>query len=414
MAANQQPKSPINHERSDEYKWQLVKGSKRNNSSPKENPVIKKKQLSIRDYWLTSTTEPVQIENPFDALKDSENENKKDKTSEDDPSKSTSNLNTKTPRVPPIFVSGVQNIKPLTDVLNKTAKNKYTLKILHNEEVKISVENSESYNLIITELQNRGTLFYTFQKKEDKPYRVVLKNLHPSVDINELKSEIEFMGHKVIRISNVKHRTTKHPLPIFFIELETNNESNKKIFEITKLLNQIISFEPPYKKRDVPQCMRCQEYGHTKNYCKKIPVCVKCAKNHLTSECQIKEKIKEVKCANCGGDHVASYKGCIIRKQLQQKLFPSLRLKQLNNNTTLIPQEIKINQNNVQPNVTYAQATNINTQTSQKQAQVTVLESKHKQETVDINSQLAIMMSQLMSKMDTMLNLLTILVNKMN
>ena len=51
-----------------------------------------------------------------------------------------------------------------------------------------------------------------------------------------------------------------------------------------------------------------------------------CANNHLTKDCQIKEKIKKVVCANCSGNHPASYKGCNARKQLQQKLFPRLRV----------------------------------------------------------------------------------------
>ena len=44
--------------------------------------------------------------------------------------------------------------------------------------------------------------------------------------------------------------------------------------------------------------MKCQEYGYTKNYCNKITVCVKCAKNYLTKDYTIKEKTTEVKCAN--------------------------------------------------------------------------------------------------------------------
>ena len=82
-----------------------------------------------------------------------------------------------------------------------------------------------------------------------------------------------------------------------------------------------MKFELPRKKREVAQCMKCQEYGHTKNYCNKVPVCVKCTKNHLTKNCLIKEKTIEVIWTNCDGSHPASYKGCIVRKQLQQKLL---------------------------------------------------------------------------------------------
>ena len=80
--------------------------------------------------------------------------------------------------------------------------------------------------------------------------------------------------------------------------------------------------------------MRCQQYGHTKNYCNRSPACVKCAKNHLTAHCPYSGKIEKVKCFNCNGNHPASYKGCEVRKQLQRKLFPPLRSRTSTNTQT--------------------------------------------------------------------------------
>lgn len=57
------------------------------------------------------------------------------------------------------------------------------------------------------------------------------------------------------------------------------------------------------------------------------PRCVKCVEKHLTSDPK-KQKFNGIKCYNCGGNHPASYKGCEIRKQLQQKLYPRLREKE--------------------------------------------------------------------------------------
>ena len=89
--------------------------------------------------------------------------------------------------------------------------------------------------------------------------------------------------------------------------------------------------EPPRHKKEIPLCIRCQQYGHTKNYCNRTPACVKCAKNHLTTHCPFTGKIEEVKCYNCNGNHPASYKGCEVRKQLQRKLFPPLRSRAITN-----------------------------------------------------------------------------------
>ena len=124
--------------------------------------------------------------------------------------------------------------------------------------------------------------------------------------------------HQVRQINDIVKHDTKQslPLPLFFIELEPD-ENNKDIYKINKLLNTIITFEPLKTKRNIPQCIRCQAWGHTKNYCFRNPACVKCTGTHLTSNCPTSGKIDEIKCYNCKGNHPASYKGCIMRKQLQ-------------------------------------------------------------------------------------------------
>lgn len=168
--------------------------------------------------------------------------------------------------------------------------------------------------------------------KEKRSFKVVLKGLHSTTDISEIKEEIEAKNHKVLRINNIlrtqheKNTTTKIPTSSFFVELE-QNDTNKEIYKIQYLQHTCIRFEQPYKKRDITQCTKCQNFGHTKNYCYRQPRCVKCADNHLTVNCTWTEKRKDVNCCNCNGNHPASWKGCIVRKQLQQKLYPALREK---------------------------------------------------------------------------------------
>ncbi|KAG5323254.1 GAGJ protein, partial [Acromyrmex heyeri] len=156
--------------------------------------------------------------------------------------------------------------------------------------------------------------------------------------------------------------------------------------------------------------VKCQGYGHTKNYCFKSPVCVKCAMNHLTLDCPTKGKIKEVKCANCDGNHPASYKGCLVRKQLQQKLYPTLREKSANQQTQNQLQSLNCF---VKPNITYARAA----RTDHKQYTTNITQPQIETQTitntpVTATSKIEQMMTQLMSRMDTMLNLLTSLINK--
>jgi len=94
-------------------------------------------------------------------------------------------------------------------------------------------------------------------------------------------------------------------------------------------LNCRISFEPPRPKRQIPQCARCQRYGHTRSFCFRKARCVKCAGDHATANCHRKERSDQVKCVLCSGSHPANYKGCSVYKELQKLKFPQLRPKKI-------------------------------------------------------------------------------------
>jgi len=62
----------------------------------------------------------------------------------------------------------------------------------------------------------------------------VIKNLQPSTDISFIKSELSALGFQARNINNVRHRQSKLPLPIFFIDLEPDS-ANSAIFKLTSL-----------------------------------------------------------------------------------------------------------------------------------------------------------------------------------
>ena len=66
----------------------------------------------------------------------------------------------------------------------------------------------------------------------------------------------------------------------------------------------------------------CQTFFHSANSCHLPPKCVKCAGNHSSQICPKKAESK-CTCANCGGDHPASYRGC--PKFPKPKPKPTLR-----------------------------------------------------------------------------------------
>lgn len=114
-------------------------------------------------------------------------------------------------------------------MLNETAKDEYYVKVLSYEEIKIQPKTVEAYEVIVSELNKRNTEYYSYQKKQDRAFRTVLKNLHSSTNTDLLKAEIEEMGHTVLRINNIRKRNSDIPLSMFFVDLKSN-ENNKDIY----------------------------------------------------------------------------------------------------------------------------------------------------------------------------------------
>ena len=149
------------------------------------------------------------------------------------------------------------------------------------------------------------TIYHTYQPKEE---RVVITYLHHSIDSKEITEELSNQGHKVRNIIKAKQRIKNEPLNLFFVDLEPADK-NKDKYIIRKVLNSYVQTEPPSTDKNIIQCMRCQQYGHTKTHCNRPFLCVKCRGPQSTASCS-KRPDTPAKCALCGGPHPANYKVC--------------------------------------------------------------------------------------------------------
>lgn len=122
------------------------------------------------------------------------------------------------------------------------------------------------------------------------------------------------LGHQVRSVRNVVSRNTKEPLSMFFVDLDPQ-ANNKEVYDINNIENAIITVEAPKTFDDIVQCFRCQQFGHTKSYCKKPFCCVKCGLGHATAECR-KTINTPPQCVHCLKNHTANYKGCEIYRNL--------------------------------------------------------------------------------------------------
>ena len=161
-----------------------------------------------QDYWLGGT---IPTTNGFSSLSEEQMEEADKQRTESKP--------------PPIFISGVTNIKPLIELLNTIAKDKYLVKTLYNDQVRVQPTESSIYTTIVKALIDQNTEFHTYKPRQDRSFRVVLKNIHTSMDLNNIKQGLKDKEHEVMNIWNVKQRVTKKPLPIHFVDIKPSGNN---------------------------------------------------------------------------------------------------------------------------------------------------------------------------------------------
>jgi len=130
---------------------------------------------------------------------------------------------------PPIYV---RRILDFVDVRKKLIKligtDIFTRKSSTND-LKILTSDSKYYREVIHYLKESKAQYHTYQPQEEKAFRVVVRNFHPSTSTSEVGIAIEEIGFSVRQVSNVLQKTTKNKLPMFFVDLEPA-EINKDIF----------------------------------------------------------------------------------------------------------------------------------------------------------------------------------------
>jgi hypothetical protein len=281
--------------------WTDVISKRKRNITKDYTGLSSKSKRMSRDPRLSET---VIAANPFSVLENDSNEQ-------------TTNLS----HPPPIHLkSEVDFLNLCTFLENAVGSDGFSCKSTING-VTIFPTTSSSYRAIVKCFRDNKAEFHTYQLSEDKAFRCVIRGLHHSIGENVISQTLTDLGYRVRSVVNVISRN-KVKLPLFFVDLESE-PNNNKIFELKSLLHCRINVEEPRQKRQIPQCTRCQRYGHTKGYCSLSPRCVKCAENHDSSSCT-KSLETPASCVLCGGNHPSNYRGCTVHKELQNRRAPNL------------------------------------------------------------------------------------------
>lgn len=238
------------------------------------------------------------------------------------PSSSNTNLITKSqsqnkiPPPPPIIVEDIKTFSQLQDILGKNSSSDYRVTIMSGNKFKINCVNGDMYRLVIKKLKENGIHGHTYENKQERSIKVMALKLHRTCIPEDIVNDLKIKGFKILAAVNKYSWKTKEKLDMFILEFQ-NTEDINKIYQINYILSFKVEIQPLRKNKLIPQCKNCQGYGHTQRFCFREARCVKCTGKHHTSQCSKDEK-ESPKCVHCGENHPASYRGCMVAKELQK------------------------------------------------------------------------------------------------
>lgn len=219
-------------------------------------------------------------------------------------------------RIPPIIVTGVTKWTPLFSSLRGAGADfnaKFVGQALH-----LHATNVESFRLIQRNLADRAVDFHTFSLKEEQELKTVLRGLPSFTSPEEIKEALEDAGFTPTHVTALERRDddAHHATNSFYIKFRKSG-SWAQIWEQRELLGIRVTFSLFTPKNSIPQCYRCQQFGHGSGSCHRPTRCVRCGGPHAKSLCLLPAG-DPPKCANCSGPHPASWRGCKAHKDAQR------------------------------------------------------------------------------------------------
>lgn len=234
----------------------------------------------------------------------------------------TDTISQNTPKPPPIFVDKLAseaNSCEIRQMLQKFKISASFRKYSEKQYIFYPTDELASRTLQTIFAQN-NTPYYTYAPRNTKRQN---QYLILGLDINyPTISEIDSALKDIPDIVSIRHMTktdssgTKHPIPPVVVTTSPNTTLThfQNITDICYYKVRVVKYNP---KQDITQCTNCQEFGHSKGYCRRQAVCVRCAGPHSIAEC---DRTKQaVLCSSCGGNHVASFRLCPSRQKLLQQ-----------------------------------------------------------------------------------------------
>lgn len=226
-----------------------------------------------------------------------------------------------TNKIPPIIMRCPEKWTTLSKTLKQKSIN-YLRASTVRDGIRIQPETSDDYRKLTRLLQDTDIEFHTYQLQEEKELKIVIRGLFLKTETEEITEDLKEKGLNPSKVTQMTNKITKQPMPLFLITLP---RTDKKIYELTNILGLSIKIENLKATGQLSQCYRCQKYGHTQSFCTAAIKCVKCGQGHRSTDCPLIKEKDTPTCANCGNNHVASYRGCPMAPKPNKPTEPTER-----------------------------------------------------------------------------------------
>lgn len=262
-----------------------VNSGKRGNSDPIQNPNQSKKVITNSD-----TNYAIPTQNSFGILAN---------LPDNDDSNPTDPTMPENIRIPPIHINNITNIIELNQEIKTQISAQFTV-TFNNNKAKVNFQKIEDFRKAIQYFVKANKQFHTYKDPTNKKFSVVFKNIHPSITQEEIYNDLKEQYSSLNSVTRL-HKNNE-PIPVVAAEF-SGQQSIESILRTTQICNLKVKVERRRKTKGIIQCLRCLDFGHTKNNCYNKISCIHCAENHYSVNCPSKND--PPKCRNCEGTHRA-------------------------------------------------------------------------------------------------------------
>ena len=86
------------------------------------------------------------------------------------------------------------------------------METLYNDQVRVQPTESSVYTTIIKSLMDKNTEFHAYKPKQGRIFRVVLKNIHPPIDLNGIKQSLTEVRNEEVLLRANEQRNILHEI----------------------------------------------------------------------------------------------------------------------------------------------------------------------------------------------------------